>query len=49
MVSDSLFPALKGMVGINDVAISSAHIPFGGIGEAGIGREGGPYGETSMM
>eukprot|EP01084_Bolivina_argentea_P123701 219203_1 len=38
-----------GMVGINDAAISSAHIPFGGIGEAGIGREGGRYGLDEYM
>lgn len=31
-----------GMVGVNDVAITSATIPFGGYKQSGIGREGGP-------
>ena len=33
-----------GMLGINDSAISSEMIPFGGIKESGIGREGSKYG-----
>lgn len=33
-----------GMVGVNEVAITSDVIPFGGIKESGIGREGSKYG-----
>jgi len=33
-----------GMVGINEGMISSAQIPFGGVKESGIGREGGHQG-----
>ncbi len=33
-----------GMVGVNTGAISSAHVPFGGIKESGFGREGSKYG-----
>lgn len=33
-----------GMVGVNEVAISSEVIPFGGIKESGLGREGSKYG-----
>ena len=33
-----------GMVGINEVAIGSEMIPFGGIKESGNGREGSKYG-----
>lgn len=33
-----------GMVGINEGAISSDMIPFGGVKESGLGREGGAYG-----
>ncbi|XP_065056012.1 succinate-semialdehyde dehydrogenase, mitochondrial-like isoform X3 [Rhopilema esculentum] len=33
-----------GMLGVNDGAISSEMIPFGGIKESGIGREGSKYG-----
>ena len=32
------------MVGINDGAISSEVIPFGGVKESGFGREGSKYG-----
>jgi succinate-semialdehyde dehydrogenase/glutarate-semialdehyde dehydrogenase len=33
-----------GMVGINEGFISSESVPFGGIKESGVGREGGYYG-----
>lgn len=33
-----------GMVGINEVAITSETIPFGGVKESGMGREGSKYG-----
>ena len=33
-----------GMVGVNEVAITSETIPFGGIKESGTGREGSKYG-----
>lgn len=33
-----------GMVGINEIAIASAEMPFGGVKQSGIGREGGSYG-----
>jgi succinate-semialdehyde dehydrogenase/glutarate-semialdehyde dehydrogenase len=33
-----------GMVGINDMAIASAEMPFGGVKESGYGREGGALG-----
>jgi succinate-semialdehyde dehydrogenase/glutarate-semialdehyde dehydrogenase len=33
-----------GMVGINEMAIASAEMPFGGIKESGMGREGGSLG-----
>ena len=33
-----------GMVGVNETAISSEQIPFGGVKESGSGREGSKYG-----
>lgn len=33
-----------GMIGINEGLISHAEVPFGGVKESGIGREGGKYG-----
>lgn len=33
-----------GMVGVNEVGISSETIPFGGVKESGLGREGSKYG-----
>jgi succinate-semialdehyde dehydrogenase / glutarate-semialdehyde dehydrogenase len=33
-----------GMVGVNELAIASAEMPFGGVGESGMGREGGSLG-----
>jgi len=39
------FEALEaGMVGVNDLALAQAEIPFGGVKESGIGREGGSLG-----
>lgn len=32
------------MVGVNDGIISMAEIPFGGVKESGLGREGSHYG-----
>jgi succinate-semialdehyde dehydrogenase/glutarate-semialdehyde dehydrogenase len=33
-----------GMVGVNDLIVASAEIPFGGVKESGMGREGGKLG-----
>ncbi|MDP1534318.1 MAG: aldehyde dehydrogenase family protein, partial [Rubrivivax sp.] len=33
-----------GMVGVNDFAIAAAELPFGGVKESGMGREGGAFG-----
>ena len=33
-----------GMVGVNDVAITSNHAPFGGVKHSGVGREHSKYG-----
>lgn len=33
-----------GMVGVNELAIASAEMPFGGVKESGLGREGGALG-----
>ena len=33
-----------GMVGVNEGAISSEVIPFGGVKQSGLGREGSQYG-----
>src|SRR5690606_30507209 len=33
-----------GVIGLNDGLPSTAQVPFGGMKESGIGREGGPYG-----
>ena len=33
-----------GMVGVNEVGIFSEMIPFGGVKESGLGREGSKYG-----
>jgi succinate-semialdehyde dehydrogenase/glutarate-semialdehyde dehydrogenase len=33
-----------GMVGVNDMLLASAEIPFGGVKESGFGREGGSLG-----
>lgn len=38
-----------GMLGINEVAISTVECPFGGTRESGIGREGGEYGMEEYM
>jgi succinate-semialdehyde dehydrogenase/glutarate-semialdehyde dehydrogenase len=32
------------MVGVNDMAIAAAEMPFGGVKESGMGREGGAFG-----
>jgi succinate-semialdehyde dehydrogenase/glutarate-semialdehyde dehydrogenase len=33
-----------GMIGVNDMALAAAEIPFGGVKESGFGREGGQVG-----
>ena len=33
-----------GMVGVNELGIASAEMPFGGVKESGMGREGGALG-----
>ena len=33
-----------GMVGVNEIAIAAAHLPFGGMNQSGIGREGSHFG-----
>lgn len=43
-----------GIIGWNDGAVSAAHVPFGGMKESGLGREGGtegiePYLETKYL
>ncbi|WP_372741633.1 NAD-dependent succinate-semialdehyde dehydrogenase [Neptunomonas sp.] len=38
-----------GMVGVNEVAISSEIIPFGGVKESGQGREGSKYGMDDYL
>jgi succinate-semialdehyde dehydrogenase/glutarate-semialdehyde dehydrogenase len=38
-----------GMVGINDIAISATEVPFGGVKESGVGREGAKYGLEEFM
>ncbi|SFQ57903.1 aspartate-semialdehyde dehydrogenase [Nitratireductor indicus] len=38
-----------GMVGINTSKMTGAPIPFGGVKQSGLGREGGPYGMQDFM
>jgi succinate-semialdehyde dehydrogenase/glutarate-semialdehyde dehydrogenase len=38
-----------GMVGINDVALATAEIPFGGVKKSGFGREGGSEGISEYV
>ncbi len=38
-----------GMVGVNETAITSEVIPFGGVKESGLGREGSKYGLDDFM
>ena len=38
-----------GMLGINQVAVSTIEYPFGGTRESGIGREGSKYGVDSYL
>lgn len=38
-----------GMVGINETRIAHASIPFGGVKQSGIGREGGPESPKNFM
>ena len=34
----------SGIVGVNEGAVSSAVVPFGGVKQSGFGREGSKYG-----
>lgn len=44
------FEALRfGIIGINDVNPTSAGAPFGGMGDSGLGREGGPEGIAEYL
>jgi succinate-semialdehyde dehydrogenase/glutarate-semialdehyde dehydrogenase len=38
-----------GIIGINDVNPTSASVPFGGMGDSGIGREGGHEGIAEYL
>ena len=38
-----------GMVGVNELAIASAEMPFGGVGASGMGREGGSLGVRDYL
>ncbi len=38
-----------GMVGVNDTTLASAEVPFGGIKDSGMGREGGREGLQSFL
>ena len=38
-----------GMVGVNEGAISADTIPFGGVKQSGLGREGGHYGMDEYL
>ncbi|MEZ5376737.1 MAG: NAD-dependent succinate-semialdehyde dehydrogenase [Acidimicrobiales bacterium] len=38
-----------GIIGINDVNPTSASAPFGGMGDSGLGREGGPEGISEYL
>ena len=38
-----------GIIGINDVNPTSASVPFGGMGDSGIGREGGHEGINEYL
>jgi succinate-semialdehyde dehydrogenase/glutarate-semialdehyde dehydrogenase len=38
-----------GMVGVNDMLLASAEIPFGGVKESGMGREGGQLGMRDYL
>ena len=38
-----------GMVGVNTVDITGPHVPFGGIKQSGLGREGGQVGMHEFL
>ena len=45
-----VYEALEfGMVGLNDAAISTVQVPFGGMKESGLGREGGTWGMEAYL
>ena len=37
------------MVGVNETAISSEMVPFGGVKQSGMGREGSKYGMDEYL
>ena len=38
-----------GMIGVNEGMISTIEVPFGGVKESGLGREGGRYGIEEFL
>jgi succinate-semialdehyde dehydrogenase/glutarate-semialdehyde dehydrogenase len=38
-----------GLVGANEVALASGEVPFGGVKDSGLGREGGRQGLDEYM
>ncbi len=38
-----------GIIGVNDVNPTSASVPFGGMGDSGLGREGGHEGLAEYL
>lgn len=38
-----------GMVGVNEALVSAAEVPFGGVKQSGLGREGSKYGINEYL